>query len=395
MAIKNQRRVVLQPWEHHIDPNPFPAIATLEEITSIQEIDAILDQITGKEAGIIIQQYKPHASWLWSQFYGTVIYSAWPKALIHMAYGALFCVWVRFQTHGDFHVLTLEGMGDHWLASALVIIEKIWMVLMSLTTFLLTFFVGQAWTFWKSFIDVSRNIQGRFSSIQMLLTSHAARDDKTGTYTPEAEAFLKDMAQRLKLFHTLHWASQALRFRPLLTDKGWDRMVARGLVSEQERKRLQALRLSPTQKHIGVFQSMVVLSQKALNDKQIIGIKTSLLEKKIMEEFCTLRGTAGTIGGLVAGRMPLAYVHFVQVLVDTFVVLTPLAKYKDLGMFSVLMIGILTFFFHGLLVLAKVFMDPLDNEHYKVGCVYLDLAVLLRESNGGIDNWIAATETVG
>ena len=58
------------------------------------------------------------------------------------------------------------------------------------------------------------------------------------------------------------------------------------------------------------------------------------------------------------------------------------------------MIGILTFFFHGLLVLAKVFMDPLDNEHYKVGCVYVDLAVLLRESNGGIDKWIDAAETI-
>lgn len=58
------------------------------------------------------------------------------------------------------------------------------------------------------------------------------------------------------------------------------------------------------------------------------------------------------------------------------------------------MIGILTFFYHGLLVLAKVFMDPLDNEHYKVGCVYLDLAVLLRESNGGIDAWTAGAETI-
>lgn len=58
------------------------------------------------------------------------------------------------------------------------------------------------------------------------------------------------------------------------------------------------------------------------------------------------------------------------------------------------MIGILTFFYHGLLILAKVFLDPLDNESYKVGCVYLDLAVLLRESNGGIDRWIDAAETI-
>ena len=69
-------------------------------------------------------------------------------------------------------------------------------------------------------------------------------------------------------------------------------------------------------------------------------------------------------------------------------------RYSDLGIFSVLMSGVLSFFYHGLLVLAKVFLDPLDNEHYKVGCVYLDLAVLLRESNGGIDKYIDAAETV-
>lgn len=302
MGINSKPKVIMQPWEHHIDPNPFPSIGQLEDVTSVQEIDAILDQITGKDPGIIIQQYKPHASWLWSQFYGTVIYSAWPKALEHMAWGALVCIWVRHQTHGDFHVFTLEGMGDHWLSTAFAIIEKIWATLMSLTTFLLTFFVGQAWTFWKSFIDVSRNIQGRFAALTMLLASHAARDEKSGTYTPEAEAFLKDMGMRLKLFHTLHWASQALRFRALLTEKGWDRMVARGLVTEQERDRLRKLRLSPTQKHMGVFQSMMVASQKALKDKQIIGLQTSLLEKKVVEELITLRANSGTIAGLVAGR---------------------------------------------------------------------------------------------
>lgn len=58
------------------------------------------------------------------------------------------------------------------------------------------------------------------------------------------------------------------------------------------------------------------------------------------------------------------------------------------------MIGILTFFYHGLSALAKVFLDPLDNEPYKIGCVYLDLGMLLRESNGGIDNWIAGAETL-
>ncbi|KAL3933539.1 MAG: hypothetical protein SGBAC_010355 [Bacillariaceae sp.] len=397
MAIQTSNsRVELKPWERFIDPNPFPSIAEIEESTSIEEVNSVLDQVMGTEGGIIIQQYKPDGDWLWRQFYGTVIYSAWPRALLNMAWATVFCTWVRYYTYGDFDVFTLQTVGDESsVVSTFVIIEKIYAVLMSLTTFLLTFFVGQSWAFWRSFIDVSRNIQGRFTSIQMLLTSHAARDEKTGTYTPEAELFLRDMAQRLKLFHTLYWASQSRRFCSLLSDKGWDGMVARGLVSDQERKRLQALKLSPTQKHMGVFQSTLVTSQKGMTDKKVIATQqTDLLEGKIVDEFCRLRGTTGTIADLVAGRMPLAYVHFVELLVDTFLLCTPIAKYADLGIYSVLMIGILTFFYHGLLILAKVFLDPLDNESYKVGCVYLDLAVLLRESNGGIDRWIDAAETI-
>lgn len=104
-------------------------------------------------------------------------------------------------------------------------------------------------------------------------------------------------------------------------------MVARGLVSDQERKRLQALKLSPTQKHMGVFQSTLVTSQKGMADKKVIATQqTDLLEGKIVDEFCRLRGTTGTIADLVAGRMPLAYVHFVELLVDTFLLCTPIAK---------------------------------------------------------------------
>jgi hypothetical protein len=65
-----------------------------------------------------------------------------------------------------------------------------------------------------------------------------------------------------------------------------------------------------------------------------------------------------------------------------------------LGIFSVVSIGILTVFYHGLLDLAKVFLDPLDNEDYCEGCVYLDLAVLIRESNAGSTRWMKGASSV-
>ena len=76
-----------------------------------------------------------------------------------------------------------------------------------------------------------------------------------------------------------------------------------------------------------------------------------------------------------------------QVLVDTFVVSAPLALYADLGAWSVLCVGILTLFYTGLLDLAKVFLDPLNNEDWCQGSIYMDLGILIRESNAGSTRW--------
>lgn len=50
--------------------------------------------------------------------------------------------------------------------------------------------------------------------------------------------------------------------------------------------------------------------------------------------------------------------------------------------------GIFTLFYLGLMDLAKVFLDPLDNENYHDGCVKMDLTVLIRELNGASSRWI-------
>lgn len=59
-------------------------------------------------------------------------------------------------------------------------------------------------------------------------------------------------------------------------------------------------------------------------------------------------------------------------------------RYAELGIFSVVSMGIYTVFFWGLMDLAKVFLDPLDND----GCVQMDLTVLIREVNGGSHRWM-------
>jgi hypothetical protein len=315
------------------NPNPVPSIEELESTTTFEEIDSILNRFDASlGGGTIIQGYRPEAGWLWKQWFGTVLVHSAPTALFNMCCALLFCLACRFWTHRDLNVFTtLPTASQHPLLERLLIIDKIWKTLMSLTTFLLTFFVGQAYTFWRTTHDLGRGIQGRFHDIHMLLATHATRDRRTGHYTPEAYTFLMEMQHQLRAFHLLFWASNATRFRVLLTSKGLGRMVERGVLRPDDLDRLQMLDLAPTQAHVAFLESAIVTCSEALCDQRVIrqnknSHSTDALEKILLEMFCRLRGTYGTVGDMVDGRMPLAYAHFVQILVDSFLFLAPIAQ---------------------------------------------------------------------
>ena len=87
--------------------------------------------------------------------------------------------------------------------------------------------------------------------------------------------------------------------------------------------------------------------------------------------------------------MPLAYVQLVQVLVDSLVVLAPLALYSELGSLSIPLTGLLTLFYKGLLELSKSFLDPFGNEGYPGQNIRVD--VLVSELNFGAGGrWVKA-----
>ena len=110
--------------------------------------------------------------------------------------------------------------------------------------------------------------------------------------------------------------------------------------------------------------------------------------------FCIkdLRGTFAGIGDQLDGRIPLAYAHFVQVLVDSFLLIAPFALYSELGIWSISAVGLLTLFYAGLLDLAKILLDPLDNDEFYDAPVNVDIGVLIRESNAGSTRWKYAAE---
>ena len=72
-------------------------------------------------------------------------------------------------------------------------------------------------------------------------------------------------------------------------------------------------------------------------------------EERLLRELTQIRAEMFSIGDFQAGRMPLAYVQLVQVLVDSLVIIAPVALYAKLGALSIPLCGLLTLFFKGLL----------------------------------------------
>ena len=240
--------------------------------------------------------------------------------------------------------------------------------------------VYRAPSFWQNIIVTTRNIQGRINDFLLLLATSAERN-QDGTFTPRSEALLDDVAASSRLFHALFWASAARRFRPLATPAGLERMVQRGMMTQKQFKVLDSLNTGDTEKFNACLEWMMVRTWQGMEEGVLR--HGDPLQHQLMGHMCKIRANTATVVDSEKIRMPLAYTHFVQILVDTFVVISPFALYPDLGVWSILCVGIMTLFYTGLLDLAKIFLDPLENQHFTKTSVHMgvDLGVLTREIN--------------
>ena len=82
-----------------------------------------------------------------------------------------------------------------------------------------------------------------------------------------------------------------------------------------------------------------------------------------------------------------------EVLVDTLIVLAPMALYVKMGTFNIISTGLLTLFFKGLLELSKSFLDPFGREGYRAHNIRVD--VLVSELNfGASSRWVEAGDAL-
>eukprot|EP00548_Thalassiothrix_antarctica_P000390 CAMPEP_0194130832 /NCGR_PEP_ID=MMETSP0152-20130528/1765_1 /TAXON_ID=1049557 /ORGANISM="Thalassiothrix antarctica, Strain L6-D1" /LENGTH=859 /DNA_ID=CAMNT_0038825449 /DNA_START=664 /DNA_END=3243 /DNA_ORIENTATION=- len=166
------------------------------------------------------------------------------------------------------------------------------------------------------------------------------------------------------------------------------RLVERGLLTPEEKDILVNAKIPATQRHNAVIMWIVRCFLDGRNAGHFVG--GSGFEQQFMEKVHVIRAVYGGVGDELQGRMPLAYTHIVQVLVDIIIWLYPLMAFAtDMTPFlGILGTGLLTLTYQGLFDLAKQFLDPYDNETYGKGDDPICVDTLVAESNSGSIRWL-------
>jgi len=357
----------------------------LENLATEEDIDAAIDVIAGTEAGSsCIRQAHPHRSWLWRQWVGTVFVTEGYNALGMMGFAAAISIVVP--------MLTQEGESLNALAveNGLDAFHSLWGYMLTLTTFILTFYLSQAYTLWMNIYMLFRMVQGRLNDLSMLMASHAARDPVTLEYTPGAWALLKDMAAVCRLYSIFGYASTSNRFLILHTPRALKRMVERGILPKAMYRSIVKLKIKNSARVHMINELIMIKLQQGLTHGHLKG--GDGFESIFLDRACLLRSQYATFGDILDARIPLAYAHIVQIMVDTLLICAPFSLYSQMGTLCIPATGIITVFFSGLLNLAKVMFDPMNNENFCDNMVEINIGVFIRESNEASSRWWKGAE---
>mmetsp|Transcript_39676 Transcript_39676/g.80979 ORF Transcript_39676/g.80979 Transcript_39676/m.80979 type:complete len:502 (-) Transcript_39676:863-2368(-) len=405
-----------------------------------EEIDRLTGWAVSDESNRpIICEYEPDAFWLWTKWRGTVLRLVLAPVLISAISSGMLDALVHYLSSSDWPMLAVPPAEDP-IVMQLQGVNKLYGYELTLCTFILTFFTAEAYKHWRNIYFTTRAIQGRINDICLLVTIGAERGDcdevgcgneaefdgivqgATTGYS-EAGAKLVDKCTRMvKLSHTFFWSATPtcsngvgdegledgdhapdvdMRHDPesiqqkaigplLLSPEGLQELVSVGQLTKEERSALLNSGLDPSQYCYILLQWVGLHVMNGLRTGAMTG--GNGLEENVLRQITSLRAEYFTIGDNTAGRMPLAYVQLVQVLVDSLCILAPFAIYPELGTLSIPATALLTLFFKGLLELSKSFLDPFGNEGYPGQNIRVD--VLVSELNfGASSRWVNAGES--
>ncbi|KAL7546776.1 hypothetical protein ACHAWF_010108, partial [Thalassiosira exigua] len=383
----------------------------------------------------IICEYQPSGRWLWWKWNGTVLKSVLRSVVVAMLGGLVIDFVARGHNLANYRLswdLLALPMPTDPLIERLSAIGKVWEYQLTLSTFVITFFLSQAFAYWQKVYNTTRMIQGRINDFCMLMMMGAERGtdgDGEDTKRPRsnasnvpkgsrgfsdrAEGLVKLCTRMIRLSHTFFWAQTATSSNGLtdceeylkdaskctvpiddehigpllLSPYGLMALVIAGQLAREEREGLMGSGLPPSQYAYILLVWVGIHVMEGLRDGTLAGGPG--FDENVLRQLATLRACYFDIDDFRVGRMPLAYVQLVQVLVDSLVAIAPFALYPSVGFLSVPLVGMLALFFRGLLTLSKSFLDPFGVEGFREQNIRVD--VLVSELNfGATKRWINA-----
>lgn len=294
-------------------------------VEKLQKIDDVIDVISGvktKYSGDVLMPYSPFRFWLYRQWKGTVIQHAWKLSVYYMLLTTGIVAAVQISVVRDEKIWSVLQVPDkkHPFIQGVLGLNTFWSYLLTLTTFILVFFLSIAFRFWRNFYDLTRSIQGRMNDIGLLLISVAKRETgcvnnegvDTSGYHPGTDVLLEKLAHYLRLFHVFFWAGETERFGVLLSKEGMNRMISRSLLTKGEYAILQSC---AGQTPMVILEWMIISVSKGFSDGILVDGPGSPTRQLIVDKIVALRVLSLTINDELAGRMPLAYGkidHFVS-----------------------------------------------------------------------------------
>jgi len=326
---------------------------------------------------------------LYRSWRGTALKLTWRSILLNTVFAACISTFVQASLQVPLGTATVSQVmiprPDHPIVATLAPLYLIWTHHVTLTTFILTFFVSESFSYWRRTLCVSRKIQRALVSIILLQSTHAARD-AAGSITTVARQALDRTASELRLLQIMFWGSicRGKTVGLVHTDEGMQRLLERGVMSREQHDLLVPLNYTDRYEEVLRWIAARLVAMQG-RDKAAPERSPQLepgsydFERRFDDQTIELRDQCDLLQTDMAGRMPLAYVHLVQLLVDSLVVLTAPALYSKLGPLSICLTFWVTVCYRGLLELSKCFLDAFG--FHSPGEQPIEVDVLMSEVN--------------
>lgn len=348
-----------------------PLYATRSQEDEYRE--SILDSLVQRQASKpIIQQWSPQRSSLWSRFHGTVLRTSLAPSAALSVVSLITCILLKNEIV-PYSIQFLERVGN------------LWHMHLTATSFFLTFFLGASKSLYDSVLTASRSMQGRLNDLNLIAASAACRDEN-GTMTTEAQETVATLSRYISLFSIFFYSSSVQSYKCLLEDDALRGLATRGMLTDDEVELLQ--RVDPPERYHSILNWIISTFTRGCESNACFRMPAKA-HLRFLTKSADARARSADIDNRLSTRCPVAYVHLIQLLVDSFLFLTPLAAIADMGWLAPAGTFLMSVFFSGLLDLSKVLYDPLGNGDFGGVADSLQTDVLIQESSGGSQRYLS------